>query len=109
MHPRLKRLIAERINHSSKKIIILDAALIIEAGLKDSVDKLVVVKADTRQQVLRAKKKFSLSPKEVLARIKSQSSMRLKARLADFIIDNSGTLHQTKKQVSEIRRKLWKS
>jgi len=109
IHPVLKRLIAGRINASSKKIIILDAALIVEAGLKGWLDKLIVVKADPRQQVLRAKKKFSLSPVETLARIKSQSSIRAKSRLADFIIDNRGTLQQTKKQVAEIRRKLWKS
>jgi dephospho-CoA kinase len=109
IHPVLKNLIAERIKSSSKKIVILDAALIVEAGLKGWLDKLVVVKADPKQQVLRGKKKFSLSPMEALARIKSQSSIRAKSRLADFIIDNRGTLQQTKKQVAEIRRKLWKS
>lgn len=109
MHPVLKRLISGRIKASKKKIIILDAALIVEAGLKGWLDKLVVVKAGRNQQALRGGKKFSLSQKDALARIKSQSSIREKSRLADFIIDNSGTLQQTKKQVAEIRRKLWKS
>jgi len=109
IHPLIKRVIRKKIADSKKKIVILDAALIIEAGLKSWLDKLVVVRAGLKEQLSRAKKKFSLSSKDALSRIQSQSSIREKTRLADFVIDNRGSLKQTKKQVAEIRRKLWKS
>ncbi|MBU0548285.1 MAG: dephospho-CoA kinase [Candidatus Omnitrophica bacterium] len=101
--------IKRRIKSSGKKAIILDAALIIEAGLRKMVDKLVVVKASRQQQILRSQKRLALSKNEISRRIKYQISQNAKLRLADFIIDNSGKISKTRKQVSEIRRKLWRN
>ena len=109
IHPPAIKAIKARIKSSRKKLIILDAALIIEAGLRGLVDKLIVVKANPGQQVCRGSLKFALSKTEARQRIKFQAPLRAKTRLADFIIDNCGSFAQTKKQVNEIRRKLWKS
>jgi len=109
VHRALIAEIRRRIKDSGKKIIILDAALIIEAGLRNMVDKLVVVTARRQQQILRSQKKLSLNKDEIARRIKYQISQNAKKRLADFIIDNSGQISKTRKQVSEIRRTLWKS
>jgi len=106
MHPPLIREIKRQINSSGKKIIILDAALIIEAGLIRIIDKLIVVTAKKEQQILRKTKNRAFERKDILMRIKSQISQNEKLRFADFIIDNSGKLSQTRKQVSEIRRAL---
>ncbi|MFA5350829.1 MAG: dephospho-CoA kinase [Candidatus Omnitrophota bacterium] len=109
VHKALISRIRRIIRDSDKKIIILDAALIIEAGLKKMVDKLVVVKAKRQQQISRSQKRLALSKIEVSRRMKYQISQNAKLRLADFIIDNSGLISKTRKQVSEIRRTLWKS
>jgi dephospho-CoA kinase len=109
MHPELIRRIKQLILSSKKKLIILDAALIIEAGLIKLVDKLVVVTAGKTQQIKRGQKKLGLTRKQMMQRIKSQISQNTKLRFADFIIDNSGSISETKKQVSKIRRQLWKS
>jgi len=109
VHPAVIKEISRRIRNSAKKIIILDAPLIIEAGARSMVDKLVMVTASRGQQFSRAKSKLSLSKEQVKRRIKSQISQNAKSRFANFIIDNSGTISKTRKQVSEIRRKLWKS
>ncbi|MEI6832129.1 MAG: dephospho-CoA kinase [Candidatus Omnitrophota bacterium] len=108
VHPMVIKEILRRIKHSKKKIVILDAPLIIESGLRPLVDKLVVVTAKPGQQFSRTKSRF-LSKVEVSGRIKSQISQNAKARFANFIIDNSGEISETRKQVSEIRRTLWKS
>lgn len=109
VHPELIREIKRRIRNSDKKIIILDAALIIEAGLKKMVDRLVVVTAKRNQQILRGQKSLGLNRGEVVRIIKSQVSQKAKSRFADFIIDNSGSIEKTRKQVLAIRRNLWKS
>jgi dephospho-CoA kinase len=109
IHPELIRRIKQLIFSTQKRIIILDAALIVEAGLVDLVDKLVVVKAQKEQQIRRGRQKLGLTRKQMMQRIKSQISQNKKLRFADFIIDNSGRLSETKKQVSKIRRQLWKS
>jgi len=109
VHPVLIKEIKRLIKNSDKKIIILDAALIIEAGLRKIADKLVVVTAKKNQQILRQQKGAGLSREDILSRLKSQISQSKKKRFADFIIDNSGSIVETKKQVCAIRRKLWKS
>ena len=109
VHPELIRQVKRRIRNSNNRIIVLDAALIIEAGLTRMVDKLVVVTAKRQQQILRSQKSLGLTKKQVISRMKSQISQKAKSRFADFIIDNSSSLSKTRKQVYEIRRKLWKS
>ncbi len=109
VHPELIRQIKRRIKKSGKKIIILDAALIIEAGLRKMVDRLVVVTAKKSQQILRGQKSSGFNRDEIARIMKSQISQGAKSRFADFIIDNSGSMEKTRKQVSAIRRKLWKS
>ncbi|MDD5097261.1 MAG: dephospho-CoA kinase [Candidatus Omnitrophica bacterium] len=108
VHPLVIKEILRRIKYSQKKMVILDAPLIIESGLRPWVDKLVVVTVKPGQQFSRTKSRC-LNKVEVSARIKSQISQAAKARFADFIIDNSGLMNETRKQVSEIRRMLWKS
>ncbi|MCX5694033.1 MAG: dephospho-CoA kinase [Candidatus Omnitrophica bacterium] len=107
--PELIRKIKICIRNSDKKIIILDAALIVEAGLTRMVDKLVVVTAKKHQQITRSQKSLGLTKEQVLLRMKSQISQKAKSRFADFIIDNSVQLSKTRKQVVKIRRLLWKS
>jgi dephospho-CoA kinase len=109
VHPEIIRQVKRRMRSSNKPIIILDAALIIEAGLAGIVDKLVVVTARRLQQIQRSQKSLGLTKQQVIFRMKSQISQKAKSRFADFIIDNSGQLSKTAKQVSKIRRQLWKS
>ena len=108
VHPEVIKEISRRIKDSKKKIIILDAPLIIESGLRPLVDRLLVVTANRGQQFSRAKSRF-LSKSEITKRIKSQISQDGKARFANFIIDNSRELSETRRQVSEIKRSLARS
>ena len=109
IHPQVIRIIKAKINSSKSKVIVLDAPLLLEAGLKGLVDKLLVVKITRARQLKRIRNKSSLSKQDILKRIKSQIPLPQKVRLADFVIDNSATLSETMKQVEQIRRLLWKN
>src|SRR3989338_4830716 len=106
MHPEIIRVMKDGIANSRERLVVLDAPLLIEAGLKDTGDKLIVVKINQKQQIERMIKKTSLSKNDILKRIRSQMPLSMKLRGADFIIDNSGTIDQTKKQVEKIYRKV---
>lgn len=108
VHPEVISSIKREIKDSKERVIILDAPLLIEAGLNKITDKLIVVKASRRKQIERICKKVSLNSKEALKRINMQMPLKDKLRLADFVVDNSGSLKKTKKQVGEIRRKIIK-
>jgi len=110
MHPEIIRLIKEDIQLTKKKIIVLDAPLLVEAGLLNFVDYLIVVRAKKDAQLERVSKKSGIKKSEIIRRMKAQYPISAKVRLADFIIDNSRTLENTKKQVKEIWRKIkWKN
>ncbi|MDD5167113.1 MAG: dephospho-CoA kinase [Candidatus Omnitrophica bacterium] len=109
IHPGVIKCIKDEIRNSRERIIVLDAPLLIEAGLERMVDKLIVVKLERKLQVRRIREKTSLKKTDILKRIECQIPLSQKVRLADFIIDNNGTIKETKKQVALIRRKLWRS
>lgn len=109
MHPKIISIIKQRIKKTKGGVIVLDAPLLIEAGLQKIVDKLVVVKISSRQQMKRLKNLKKLNPVQARRIIKSQLPLSLKIRLADFVIDNNGSIAETRKQVELLRRQLWKN
>jgi len=106
VHPSIIRDIRLRLEKVKKGIVVLDAPLLLETGLRKIVDNLVVVIIDRDELLRRMFKKTYLKKTQVISRIKSQIPMCRKARAADFIIDNSGTFGNTKKQVKSILRTI---
>jgi len=106
IHPKVIADIKSAIRRSGGKTVVLDAPLLIESGLRKIVDDLIVVIIERDELIRRMAKKVSLKRPEILARIKSQIPQKVKARFANFIIDNSGTVSATKKQVKKIMKKI---
>ncbi|MEW6075422.1 MAG: dephospho-CoA kinase [Candidatus Omnitrophota bacterium] len=109
MHPLIIKRIKEEIKKSPRNTVILDAPLLLEAGLRPVVDKLVVVTVRRDVQIRRIKKRSASTKEAILRRIRSQIPLHKKRKMADFIIDNNGALKDTKKQAELIRRLWWKS
>ena len=111
IHPEVIAVIKKEIRKAKaqgkSKAIVLDVPLLIEAGLVKLADKIIVVKSGPATQAKRAMKRTGLSGEEIMERIKSQIPLRAKMRLADFIIDNNGTLDKTKKQVARLAKELF--
>ena len=107
-HPEIIKLIRKEINFSrnknnnQEKIVVLDAALIYEAKIDSLMDKIIVIYIDEDEQIKRLIKRNNLSKSEALQRIKSQMPMQEKVKMAEYVIDNSGVLDKTKKQVEKI-------
>jgi len=91
-------------------IAVVEATLTLEAGGKARFDKIVVVTCLPEQKVVRYAARAGISAAEarteVERRSKAQWSDEEKARLADYVIDNSGALDQTRRQVERIYTEL---
>ena len=70
------------------------------------VDDLIVVIIKRDELMRRLAKRAVLKRPEILKRIKSQIPQNVKSRFANFIIDNSGTVSETKKQVKRMMEKI---
>lgn len=106
IHPEVIRAIRQRIKQAKSGLIVLDVPLLIESGLHRIADKIIVVKINKQKQIQRIKNRDALGLREISKRISFQIPLKTKAKLADFIIDNSGTREETKKQVENIARRL---
>jgi len=87
-------------------VVILDAPVMVESGDSQDVDRLVVVTADEPAQVARQQARDGLEPEDARRRIRSQMPLDEKARLAHYLIDNSGELGATEARVREVHRAL---
>lgn len=86
-------------------VAIVDAALMIETGSYRKYDRLVLVLCSRSQQHARLQAR-GLSDAEIEARISAQMPLEDKVTYADFVIDNSGTLDATRRQVEEVWARL---
>lgn len=91
-------------------VAIVEAALILEAGAASRFDQLIVVTCRTGQRVERFAARTGMPTEaaraEVARRMAAQLSDEEKIKAADFVIDNSGSLDATEKQVREVWEKL---
>lgn len=100
-HPVIRQTVSDQIDeykNQNKEIVVLDAALLVESDYLNFVDKLLVVTCNRDIQIERIKKRDNCSTEEALSRIRSQMSQENKAKYADYIIDNSGTIDELKKK-----------
>ena len=110
-HPEITKIIKKEINlarnaaSNQGKVLIVDAALIYEAEMDGLMDKIIVVYIDKDKQIKRLIKRNNLSKEEALQRVRSQIPMEEKAKMADYVIDNSNSLDKTREQVE----KIWKN
>ncbi|SHE85596.1 dephospho-CoA kinase [Clostridium fallax] len=87
---------------AGEKVVILDAPTLIETKLNEDMDYIILVWVDNKVQLTRLKERDKLTQGEAINRINSQLSLDRKKDFANFIIDNGGSLIETKKQVDDI-------
>ena len=103
-HPAIFARIADRLeaHHGQDVVVVLDAALLIEAGLAEGVDVVVVVHSPREIQVERLAAK-GVGATDARNRIAAQLEPEKRLARADIVVDNTGSLEDLGRQVD----KLW--
>jgi dephospho-CoA kinase len=102
IHPRVEKEIERQIEefaHRGEPIVIVEAALIYEAGLYKKLDAVIVIDADESERVSRVRKRDVVSEEAVRSRITAQLEVKRKLEKADYIIYNNGTLEELESKV----------
>jgi dephospho-CoA kinase len=110
VHPpvfaREERMISEIAERDPQAIVVVAAAILVETGRYKYFDRLIVVFCEPDQQVERAVKRGPYTKEEVLARLSRQLRLEDKLRVADYVIDTSGSKENTLEQVQAVYRSL---
>ena len=108
-HPRVIEMFSKTVDEfkgqkSHSPALILDVPLLIEAKMDNLVDEIWLVYVQPETQVKRLMKRNGLTTEEALARLAAQMPIDEKRHYADVIIDNQGSIEETRQNVI----KLWK-
>ena len=108
-HPVIQNMIKDDLNKYEKfgkKIAVVDAALLIEAGFMNMLDTLVVVTCSEEVQLQRVVLRDNCSEEDAMGRIKSQMPQYEKVKYAEFVVDNSGTIEHLEKEAEKLIKSL---
>ena len=100
MEPLIREEIFRRLNQENNAdLVVLDAPLLIEQHYDKICDFIMTIDVPKKIQLERLIERDKLSEDEAKSRIESQLSSRERNGFADVVIDSSGTVEQTRKQV----------
>jgi dephospho-CoA kinase len=99
---RIREEIAALRARAEVRLIVLDAAIMLEAGWNKVCDWLVYVDAPRAARLRRLEEQRGWTAKEVQEREKVQMSLTDKMSRADYVVDNSGTPEQVAQQVDDL-------
>jgi dephospho-CoA kinase len=106
VHPHVFRREKELIDRFAQAdphgIVVVEAAILIEAGTYKNYDRLILVECEEQQQIERSLKRDHIDRAEVLARIRRQMPLAEKRKFADYVIDTSGSKEDTLRRVREV-------
>lgn len=92
----------EECRQRGESLCVVDAPTLMEHNLHMLMDYNIVVWVDKKTQIERVKKRDSLSDEEVIDRINAQIPLEEKIKIADFVIDNTGSIADTEIKIKEI-------
>lgn len=104
VHPEVRRLFAEgsEAYRDTDRVVVFSAPLLVESGMHTAFEILVVVSATVATQIERLMRQRGISEASIRARIDAQAPLEDKAAVADFIVDNEGTLDELESQVERL-------
>jgi dephospho-CoA kinase len=109
IHPRVRALAEQRIKEHAAAgfdVVVYEVPLLFEGNLQDSLRPVVLIAADPATQKQRLKERDHLGGPEAEKHIAAQMSLEQKRRLADYVIENDGSLDDLERQVRDILARI---
>lgn len=109
LHPRIQQRVLEKtwaLADAGVRLAIYDVPLLVENRLQDSLSGVILVSVPPEVQRARLMARNGYSPEEAQARIDAQLPLEEKKKVATWIIDNAGTVEETRRQVEQVWKAL---
>lgn len=111
IHPHVKEEIEKQVAEVAKNnepFVVVEVPLLYETGWEKEFDAVIVVRCNEDEEIRRCIEKFGFDREEVLLRLRAQEPLEDKVTKADAVIDNDGTLEETKVQVHRLYQEMKK-
>ena len=108
-HPRIVMRIAQRIQEylaEGDEPIVIEAALLLETSARLPLDAVIVVAAPPEVQLARIEARDALSAEEGRKILAAQMPTAEKVRHAGYVIENGGSLEETRRQVEAVWKRI---
>lgn len=108
VHPRVRERIETRLADLADEpgMVVLDVPLLVESGMHEACDAVVVVTAPEDLRVERLVAARGMAPDDVRARMGSQTTDERRREVATVVIDNDGDLDQLERRVDDAATEL---
>jgi dephospho-CoA kinase len=102
VHPEIRRQVKKQLTEVSEEteVVVLDAAVMLEAGWNDLCDTIVFVDTPFETRLKRVEENRGWTADELRLRESSQVSLDDKQEVSEFVIDNSGSLENAIRQLA---------
>jgi dephospho-CoA kinase len=106
LHPRILAEMEDRMRDFARRspggIVVVQAALVVEAGARSWFHRIVVTHCDPEIQLRRLMERDSISEEEARRRVSSQAAPEKRLDAADQVIDTSGSLEETRRRAKAV-------
>jgi dephospho-CoA kinase len=110
VHPAVRRRALDQFQKIGKEcphaVIVYVAAILIESGAWQQMDKIIVVSCERARQIERAMRRPGAAEGGVLARLESQMPLQKKLTFANYVVDTNGTKEDTLRQTEVVYQDL---
>ena len=109
IHPRVRALAEQRIREHTAAgygVIVYEVPLLFEGNLHEWLRPVILVACDVDTQLQRLQQRDGLDRAQAQKHIDAQMSLAEKRRLADYVIENNGSLDELKRQVEAVLEKI---
>ncbi|HYT54729.1 MAG TPA: dephospho-CoA kinase [Verrucomicrobiae bacterium] len=109
IHPRVRALAEQRIREHAAAgyaVIVYEVPLLFEGNLHEWLRPVILVACDVNTQRARLQERDQLTQTEAQKHIDAQMSLEEKRRLADYVIENDGSLADLERQVRTVLEKI---
>ncbi len=111
IHPAVFTTVDENVNKLRQlpkppTYVIIVVPLLFETNSQSKFDAVIAIKSKQTDQITRMMQSRGYTRKHALSRIKSQLTVKEKCSRADYVIDNTGTVAETKENVYKLHKKI---